>query len=79
LGFHSPAPFIFIKELFYLFKGKAKTRIVLDKTYQKGQEVELTKEQYELLSVYLENVTEAKPKEVKPAKKASTKKTTKKE
>lgn len=52
---------------------------MLDKTYQKGQEVELTKEQYELLSVYLENVTEVKPKEVKPAKKASTKKTTKKE
>jgi hypothetical protein len=63
-----------------LFKGKAKTRLVLDKTYQKGQPVELTEEQYELLSQYLEDVTEVKPKEVKPAaKKASTRKTTKKE
>ncbi|NGY84946.1 hypothetical protein F6Y03_30975 [Bacillus megaterium] len=39
-----------------MYKGKAKTRLVLDKTYQKGQTVELTEEQYKLLGVYLEDV-----------------------
>jgi hypothetical protein len=61
-----------------MYKGKAKTRLVLDKTYQVGQTVELTEEQYKLLGVYLEKVEKVEQKEAKP-KKASAKKVTKKE
>jgi hypothetical protein len=62
-----------------MFKGKAKTRIILDKAYQAGQFVELTKEQYELLKDYLTDVTEVKTKEEVKPKKASTKGKSKKE
>jgi hypothetical protein len=45
-----------------MFKGKAKTRIVLDgKMYQVGSPVELTKEQYAVLKDYLSDAVEVKP------------------
>jgi hypothetical protein len=62
-----------------MYKGKAKTRLVLDKTYQKGQTVELTEEQYKLLGVYLEDVKKVEQKEEAKPRKASAKKTAKKE
>lgn len=57
-----------------MFKGKTKTRLVLDgKMYQAGKEVVLTKEQFDLLGIYLKNVTEVKEqKESVKAKKPST-------
>ncbi|MGG1219354.1 hypothetical protein ABE236_18100 [Priestia endophytica] len=62
-----------------MYKGKAKTRIILDKAYQKGQTVELTDEQAKLLAVYFTDLVEVKEqKEVKP-KRASTRKTKAKE
>lgn len=58
-----------------MFKGKAKTRIVLDgKMYQVGSPVELTKEQYAVLKDYLSDAVEVKEqKESVKAKKPSTK------
>lgn len=61
-----------------MFKAKAKARIYLgDKVYQPGSPIEVTKEQYETLKLYLEDVQELKE-EVKP-KRASTRKAKKEE
>lgn len=49
---------------------KAKTKIVLDKTYHEGQTLELTEKQFELLKDYV--IVQEQKEEVK-AKKPSTK------
>lgn len=57
-----------------MFKVKAKTNIVLDKPYQAGAEIIVTKEQFEVLNMWVDLIGEVKESKKEDKPKASSNK-----